>query len=62
MRPILALLFIVSVVVGFFIAAGVFKLGLEQVLERHGGVWTIISGLSLLPLMLCLAFLVDRRR
>jgi hypothetical protein len=24
-------------------------------------VWTIISGLSLLPLMLCLAFLVDRR-
>lgn len=58
----LALLLAISVVVGFFIAANVFRLGLEVTLERHGGVWTIISGLSLLPLMLALAFLADRRQ
>jgi hypothetical protein len=58
----IAIVFAISVVVGFFIAANVFRLGLEVTLERSGAVWTIISGLSLLPLALSLAFLVDTRR
>ena len=62
MRIFLALLFLFSVFAGFILAAHVFKLGLEVALERYGAVFTVISGFSLLPLLLCLAFLGDRAR
>lgn len=62
MKALLFLLLVISIVVGFFIAAYVFRLGLIVALEKHGAVFTIIAGLSLLPLFLCLALLVDTAR
>ena len=62
MKSLIVLLLMLTTVVGFFIAAYVFRLGLEVALERHGALFTIIAGRSLLPLCLCLALLVDTAR
>jgi hypothetical protein len=61
MRYILVGLIIISVATGFMLAAYVFELGLEQVLERHGPGMTVIAGLSMVPLFLCIAVLFDKR-
>lgn len=61
MRYILVGLIVVSVPFGLILSGNIFKLGLEQSLELYGTTFTIISGLSLLPLFLCIAALVDKR-
>jgi hypothetical protein len=57
----LALLVALTALPGLFLIAFVLRLGLERSYEDYGLTFTIIAALGFLPVLLCFAFLLDRR-
>lgn len=48
--------------VGLVLAAIVFRLGLERSYEIYGPAFTVIAALGLLPCLLAIGFLFDKRQ
>ena len=51
---------VVAAIIGTILAANIFKLGIQEGFEIYGEVFTFISALGLLPLLLGVGSLFDR--
>ena len=51
---------VVAAIIGTILAANIFRLGMQEGFELYGAVFTLISALGLLPLLLGVASLFDR--
>ena len=57
---IVLIVWLIAAPIGFILAANIFRLGMQQGFEIYGEVFTLISALGLLPLLLGVASIFDR--
>ena len=53
---------VIGSLIGFTLAANIFRLGMQEGFELYGEVFTLISALGLFPLLLGIASIVDKAR
>lgn len=62
MRVFIVLVFAASVFIGGILSANIYRMGLEQSYGVYGPIFTFISGVGLVPLIVSIAFLFDKRQ
>jgi hypothetical protein len=53
---------VIGSLIGFTLAANIFRLGMQEGFELYGAVFTLISALGLIPFFLGIGLIVDRAR